>query len=513
VAGPTLGDPQAAQLGRYGRYRLIEQIGKGGMAEVFRAVSEGLEGFRRIFVIKRIRPEKSDSSEFVQMFCDEARICALLNHPNIVQVYDFGQIAGSYFMAMEYLHGKDLSTVMRALRAVQKAVPPSLAAAVARHVAVGLHHAHTAHMPDGAPGQIVHRDVTPSNIMLLWTGGVKILDFGIAKAAAMARQVDTQAGRVRGKLAYLAPEQVRGDDIDGRSDVFALGVVLWEMLTGQRLFTGENEFQTMRNVLSGPVPGPSTIRTEVPAALDVIVGRSLERDLARRYPSAQAMADALDLHLREAPCPSQAGPELLEELFGEDPGQESDVGWAPPAPEPRPPRSSSSIEIAGEGSSWTQGPAPRAPDRRAWRRVVILVAGATLVACFWWAARARNRHAQAALAPVAIAASPAAPPPAASDLAQPDRVVVTIESTPSGAEVGEGPATLGVTPLTVELTRSSVGRRLWLRKAGFAPAEHTVVPDRAQTLRAALNPVHRTHHQAPQAADERQTIDPFKTGR
>src|SRR5262249_11847134 len=147
------------------------------------------------------------------------------------------------------------------------AVPPPVAAFVAQQTALGLHHAHTASFPGGVPGQIVHRDVTPSNIMLLRTGAVKILDFGIAKAASMARQADTQSGRVKGKLAYLSPEQVRAGTVDGRSDVFALGVVLWEMLAGQRLFAGENEFQTMRNVLLSPVEPPSAKRPGVPAAL------------------------------------------------------------------------------------------------------------------------------------------------------------------------------------------------------------------------------------------------------
>jgi serine/threonine protein kinase len=255
----------------FGRYRLVEMIGKGGMAEVFRAVTQGMQGFERVFVIKRIRPDRTDSPKFVQMFCEEARISALLHHPNIVQVYDFGQIDGAYFMAMEYLRGKDLSTVMRALRGQHDAMPPSLAAFIAREVARALHHAHTAVLPDGEPGGVVHRDVTPSNIMLLWTGGVKILDFGIARAAAMARPDDgklnglAKVANVEGKLAYLSPEQVRGTDVDRRSDIFSLGVVLWEMIAGQRLFAGSNELETMRNVLTQPIAEPSRHRGAVAA--------------------------------------------------------------------------------------------------------------------------------------------------------------------------------------------------------------------------------------------------------
>jgi len=309
----------------FGRYRLVDMIGKGGMAEVFRAVAQGMQGFERVFVIKRIRPDRSDSPKFVQMFCEEARISALLDHPNIVQVYDFGQIDGAYFMAMEYLRGKDLSTVMRALRAQSDAVPPSLAAFIARDAARALHHAHTALGPRGGQaGGIVHRDVTPSNIMLLWTGGVKILDFGIARAAARARPGDRKLNTLEGKLAYLSPEQVRGTDVDGRSDIFSLGVVLWEMIAGRRLFAGADDLETMRNVLTQPIAEPSRRRDGVPAALDVIVARALARDPARRYATAEALADDLDRFLIETPSADRGLPQLLEQVFGEAPLDDGD---------------------------------------------------------------------------------------------------------------------------------------------------------------------------------------------
>jgi hypothetical protein len=352
---------------------------------------------------------------------------------------------------------------------------------------------------------------------------VKILDFGIAKAAAMARQVDTQTGRVRGKLAYLAPEQVRGDEVDGRSDVFALGVVLWEMLTGRRLFAGENEFQTMRNVLSGPVILPSVQRTEVPGSLDAIVARALERDLARRFPSAQAMAEELELYLRDAPCSSRALPSLLDGLFGEDLGQQA--GLSPPAPAaPEPAPVPPADVAAADGASWTQGAALPARRRPRGRSMVVLLASVTLLACFGWAARVRQRRLGAARATQVLASAPAtvavpavpavpAPAPAAA-------VAVTIESTPPGADVvGERDVVLGVTPLSMTVPRSTEAMRLRLRKDGFAMAEHTIVPDRAQTLRAALQLLdepeptaqRRSHsHHGEKASDDRLTIDPFK---
>ncbi len=325
--------PVTAAGDQFGRYRLVELIGKGGMAEVFLAVSHGSttagaaegDGFQRTFVIKRIRPDRSDSPKFVQMFCDEARISALLHHPNIVQVYDFGQIEGAYFMAMEYLRGKDLASVLRALRAQRAAMPASLAATITRDVARALHHAHNALLPGGEPCDIVHRDVTPSNVMLLWTGGVKILDFGIAKAAALARPEEATARnagklpRLQGKLAYLSPEQIRGADVDRRSDLFSLGIVLWEMVAGQRLFAGADEYETMRNVLMQPIAPPSRRRGSIPAGLDAIVVRALAREPERRYQTAEEMADALDELLIEMSTSAQAIPHLLHHLFGRDP--------------------------------------------------------------------------------------------------------------------------------------------------------------------------------------------------
>ena len=304
---------------RFGRYILLEAIGKGGMAEVFRAVSHGVEGFQRVFVIKRILKEKSASKEFIEMFVNEARISALLNHPNVVQIYDFGQIGGSYFLTMEYLRGKDLLTLLRQLHSSNRAIDAGTAAYIAQQVAAGLHYAHSLTAAGGRGLKIVHRDVSPSNIMLLRQGGVKLLDFGIAKASTDIRKHGTtQVGLLKGKLSYLSPEQLKAGQIDGRSDVFALGVVLWECLTGKRLFFDKTDFQTMRNVIERPIPPPSTQRSDLPAALDYIVVRALERDLDRRYPDAKAMVEDLESFLQEARYAPGTLPRLLDELFGQD---------------------------------------------------------------------------------------------------------------------------------------------------------------------------------------------------
>ena len=300
----------------FGRYILTEKIGSGGMAQIFLAVTVGTEGFRRVLVVKRIRKSLDASSEFLRMFFDEAKISALLNHPYIVQIYDFGQIDGAYFLAMEHVEGRDLGNVLRKLRAAGKPMPPSTAALIALEVAQGLHYAHTLQSADGQPFNIVHRDVNPSNVMLLRTGTVKILDFGIAKASAAAGKAQTRASVIKGKLGYLSPEQARCEVLDGRSDVFSLGATLWEMLTGEKLFSGATDFERIRNVLEAPIPAPSSRRPGVPAALERIVMRALERDLARRYATAEELAEELEAFLRQVPAESQAIKKLVGQIDG-----------------------------------------------------------------------------------------------------------------------------------------------------------------------------------------------------
>jgi serine/threonine-protein kinase len=480
---------------RYGRYCLIERIGRGGMAEVFRAVAEGVEGFRRVFVIKRLRPEKSASVELTRMFVDEARLSALLHHPNIVQVYDFGQIHGTYFLAMEYLRGKDLAAVMKALRAVKSAVSPSIAAHIGHQVATGLHYAHTLSRMDGKKLSVVHRDVTPSNIMLQRNGAVKVLDFGIAQATNFARQVETGGGRVKGKLAYLSPEQVRLEELDARSDVFALGVVLWEMLTGQRLFAAENEVLTMRAVLGLPIAPPSTKRPLVPPALDAIVARALERDRAKRYASAGDLAEDLERFLQAAPCHSSALGRLLHELFGEEPVEEtpdfaalgvaagttlpsvtaspaSTVSSAPSTATPvayeieadlPPPDAAAKLaaELAARmaqpaavstTSETDSLPAPLPDHRPLLRGLVAGAAALTLIACFAWASGHRKRAPSVAQIPApswpvpaanvgaAPVAPPAAPPVAGTGEAVKDAPSADAPSAPRAHSAKKRPA-------------------------------------------------------------------------
>jgi serine/threonine protein kinase len=279
-----------SQPQRYGKYVLLRRIAVGGMAEIFKAKVAGAQGFEKDLVIKRILPHFNEDEDFVRMFVDEARITAKLQHPNIVQIYDFDVVDGTYYIAMEYIEGKDLKEVLERAALMRDPLSVFQCIWIAIEIAKGLHYAHTKE-EKGKPLNIVHRDVTPSNVMISYRGDVKLMDFGIAKAAQ--RSTKTQAGAVKGKVAYMSPEQARGRPLDGRSDVFALGVMLWEALTERRLFVAESDFDTLTNVLKMEAPPPSSINPAVPRDLDPIIAMCLAKDTDARYASAEILAREL----------------------------------------------------------------------------------------------------------------------------------------------------------------------------------------------------------------------------
>jgi serine/threonine-protein kinase len=497
---------------KFGRYLLVSRIGSGGMADVFRAVSFGFEGFRRIIVVKRIRRELTDSPEFLQMFFDEAKISALLHHPNIVQVYDFGQVQGEYFLAMEHLEGRDGATMLRALRSAQSAFAPSLAAFVGREVALGLHYAHTLRSADNRSFDIIHRDINPSNIMLLRTGGVKILDFGIAKASEAAGKVQTQHGLVKGKFSYLSPEQAHGRPLDARSDLFSWGASMWEMLVGNRLFAGKTDFERLSAVKHGTIPPPSRRRPQIPRELDRIVLRALERDLERRYQSAEELAADLEEFLRGAPADPEGVRQLIVDHFGEESGRNLAVSGVV---DPLFASSDSSPVVTGSGSDPVQraatptampidpsdemlteidqgmaaallpstaeiaGESPARSGALLWAGAGVLLVLA--VAVVSWALRAPP-GASAALTvptvtsltdPVPRRAAPAGAPAAAG------LVRIEVNSEPAGAVVSGAGGLLGTTPLTVSLPASTEVETLRFEKPGYAPATYEVRPQSA----------------------------------
>jgi len=282
---------------KFGRYSLIDKIGIGGMAEVFLARHTGVEGFEKEIVIKRIRSHLSESPEFVNMFLGEAKLAAQLNHPSIVQIYDLGKIKDSFFIAMEYIPGRDMSAVIPKSKLTGIPFPLEYAFKIAGHVCEALYYAHTKADQMGVPLNIVHRDVSPENIRVAWTGTVKILDFGIAKAATQIHE--TKAGQIKGKVSCMSPEQVLGKTVDRRSDLFSLGIVLYEWISGFKLFSGDNDLAIMNNIIEGKIYPPSYFRDNIPAEAETILMKALEKEPKNRYQSAADMQLDIDTFLAE----------------------------------------------------------------------------------------------------------------------------------------------------------------------------------------------------------------------
>ncbi len=275
---------------RLGSYEVLGSLAMGGMAELFLARKQGQGGFEKVVALKRILPHLAENAEFVQMFLDEARIVAQLDHPNVAQVYDIGEAEGSYFFTMEYVAGQDLRHVIRAARSAG-GLPLEQALFVVHEVAAGLHHAHEKLGSDGERLGIVHRDVSPANVLLTYEGAVKIVDFGVAKARTQSRE--TQAGTLKGKVAYMSPEQCMGEGVDARSDVFALGVVLYELTVGARPYVARTDYELIMQVAAGNLPAPSTRRPGYPAALEAVVMKALARDREARWSSAEELGLAV----------------------------------------------------------------------------------------------------------------------------------------------------------------------------------------------------------------------------
>ncbi|MEM7449055.1 MAG: protein kinase [Myxococcota bacterium] len=278
----------------FGKYLLLERIAVGGMAEVFLAKSFGHEGIEKLLAIKRILPTMAEDHDFIEMFIDEAKIAGHLTNANIVPIFELGKIGESHYIAMEYVWGKDMLQIVNRFRRLRKRMPPAMVASIASKLCEGLEYAHNKSDRQGTPLNLVHRDISPQNILVSYEGRVKLIDFGIARAAS--RTTKTQAGVLKGKFGYMSPEQVRGLRIDLRSDLFALGTCMYEMLTSERLFVGESDFTTLEKVRNAAVAPPSTV-VPTPEELDTIVMKALARDPAQRFQSAGELQRALQRFL------------------------------------------------------------------------------------------------------------------------------------------------------------------------------------------------------------------------
>ncbi len=491
---------------RFGRYQLAYEIASGGMATVYLARAKGPSGVDRPFAIKRIHPHLAKQQDFVDMFLDEARLASRIQHPNVCRVEDFGDVDGTYYIAMEYLLGRPLTAVGRAVMGRPELLASQrwqvLAARIIADACEGLHAAHELTDEHGRPLNVVHRDVTPHNLFLTYEGAVKVVDFGVAWAEG--RSHETRTGAVKGKFAYMSPEQVRGRAIDRRLDVWALGVCLWELLTGRRLFGKRSDVELIHAISSETVPTPRAVRPVIPALAGIVM-RALERDLDRRTPTARALGRELSTFVAASGIPSgiEELAELMQELDGVERTKRLDV----------------------VASMMTRAPGvEEEPTASGARRVGTATAAPPVAPIGAQLAAARPAvSGMLASAPTVITAGALAAPPAAT-LAQPPSIppagVVTLRL--SRAQLGAGAAiVLGLLALIVlavatrgpeqdDMTAIALprGTLITAPRAADAPAPTRAPPPVAPPLvpLAATPPIEVAHAPAPvrPAAPERE---------
>jgi serine/threonine protein kinase len=494
------------KLQRFGSYVLLKKVASGGMAELYKAKKSGEKGFEKLLAIKMILPHLAENDEFISMFIDEAKVAAILNHQNIVQIYDLGKIEDSYCIVMEYVRGKDLRSVLSRGGKAGPHVGVEHACLITASALSGLSYAHRKR-DKGRDIGIVHRDISPQNIIVSYEGEVKIVDFGIAKAAT--KSSETRTGVLKGKLAYMSPEQARGKPLDARSDIFSMGVVLYEMLTGQRLFQGDTDLDTLERVRDARVePLPTELKDDVPKELEDILLKSLSREPEGRFQSASEMEEALQGFMRKAGYSTNSyslsqymfrlfKEEIEEELREEEewdqtmvtapPSDDTIASPASPAPKPAP-----------------AGPAQAGPSQLEAKKagyplkdkvlVALIVVVALGVGGAWL--KFRDRGGQPAPSAAAVPATtentsnkdeaaqpkpetPAAPRAAApvkpersqksAPPAPPAPASVAIESEPPGAEVYINNRRSGTTPLDLDGLPANRHNAVRVVKEGYEP--------------------------------------------
>jgi serine/threonine protein kinase len=315
--GPTQRPTLQQQQGD-GKYRILKRLAVGGMAEIFLAEAANIHGFRKKVVIKRMLPQYADEQIYIDMFLDEARLVARLNHPSVVQVFDIGEDADGVFFTMEFVEGRDLSEVLGTCYRADRQLGVEEVLAIAIPTAEGLHHAHEARDDHGQLINLIHRDVSPSNVIVTNAGRVKLLDFGVAKSKSQSRE--TTGVSLKGKFGYMAPEQCEGLAIDRRCDIYSFGVVLWELFTGKRLHGGGNEPQVLVKIMTENPPAPSSMRADLPPELDAIVVKALSRNRDHRYSTMQELLVDLDNFMKKSGTviSSRTLSTMLEDVFAEE---------------------------------------------------------------------------------------------------------------------------------------------------------------------------------------------------
>ena len=481
----------------FGRYQLLKKIASGGMGQVLLA-KKGEGDFEKLVVLKRILPHLVEDEEFFTMFRDEAKITMRLDHPNIARINEFGVEAGVHYIEMEYVAGEDVRRIEKRAAAVGKGIPIGIILRIIADAAAGLDFAHKAKDAKGVPLGLVHRDVSPQNILIGFDGSVKLIDFGVAKAAGRAQH--TATGILKGKFPYMSPEQAEGDELDARSDVFAIGIVLWEQLTGRRLFKGENDLATQRLVRACQVPAPSSVEPSVPAGLDPIVLKALAKEPKDRFADAAELRNALeDFALQNAiPTSASSLATFMQELYAERIAKEADPrffeedsgltdldvgGLSKPA-------ASTTGATVVDRNKLPPGNATQVvgtqvlppPSQTSMPKVVgaVVVLVALLGLGGWYATRPEVKPVvEVPVKPVTGAGTGETPPP-------PQPLVVRIESEPSGAAIELAGSRVGQTPFDARVEKVKLPVALRLSADGYETLEATLTDMTGPSLSLAL---------------------------
>ncbi len=542
---------------KLGRYELVQRLGHGGMATVYLALTRGLANFQKLVAVKVIHPHLANEPAFVDMFLSEARIAALLHNPHIGEILDIGRADGLYYMVMEYIEGETLSSLVRVLQADNRRLPTAVVLQILADTCYGLEAVHDLRDTDGEPLGLVHRDVSPQNLLITLTGWVKLVDFGIAKAAG--RESSTLTGCLRGKLPYMPPEQAQGQPLTCETDLFALGVIAWELLAGRRLYTGANEAETLKRVLACEVESLTTIRPDLPRALVDVVDRALARDPDQRPHSASQLRGELLAILRDEvgeQDPRAMLAELMRTSFGErhdyrratvrrtakhpvirvvEPHDVSDGTLTPPRT-----RNLALVPPVAEGESqaalavedvYTQN-TPGGSPWPLWLGLPLVgaaIAGAAFFLGGFGQTSQQPRPAPVATQPPIVepvhskTEVPSAVPPATPVNKPPESIAWVIQTTPPGATISvvkapdavrpilEAAVEDAVTPIRLELPRGSTEIGLVLEKVGFEAVHDLRMPIANANLSFALKakrPKARTHFKTAAKTEPADAQDP-----
>lgn len=490
---------------KVGRYEVLGQLATGGMAEILLARLSGAGDFNRAVVIKRILPQYAKRPSFVAMFLDEARTIAKIRHPNVVQVHELGEEEGVLFLVLEFVAGENLSSVLKRSVAAEESLDAGLVAWIVAEACGGLHAAHELVTEDGKRQNLVHRDVSPQNLFVGYDGHVKLLDFGVA--ITEERMARTEAGDLKGKLEYMSPEHARGEPLDRRSDIFAMGIVLYELGTGRRLFKRTSPARTLSAICNEPIIPPSRLTKNFPKALEDVCMRALAKNPADRFATAAEMRLALLDVARDFASPVEALAERMQRWFPDRIAEKQELLRRVRAGDEVTHVPAGEVEEKVQVPGMPEEPRQTRPVRRKRIAAVAVVASGLIVGVAAAALRAPTRilrateqqEAETEAAPstvtTAISTSPGSDSNAltgdpASERG--DKVIVHIESRPPGARVMADGREEGVTPLDIHVDRGDTPIRLELQKAGFSPTIQPIVPDADQKLLFSLRPSVRT---------------------